>query len=319
MRKVRIGLVLGGGGARGLAHIGVIKTLHKNGIIPDMIAGCSMGAMVGAAYAQNPDIEYLEANFRNFINSDQFQSLGGARFRRENIYEPEDLLKQIGREFKRRLIINLAAHRKSILKSARLHTAVQHLVREGRIEKTKIPFYCSAIDLVSGNEVIFSEGDIQRAVAASSAIPGFMSPIEYDDYQLVDGAVSINFPIKPLLNLNPDVLIVSNVSAPFEVGHRQDNVIDIIMRSHMIATRKLNRISLAYADYVINPAIGSIHWSEFEKIDQLILRGQEAAEKAVSKIAQIISKKTGMLVRVKKWIATKLISALEETEKGYLK
>ncbi|HGY54074.1 MAG TPA: hypothetical protein ENK44_00085 [Caldithrix abyssi] len=310
MKRLKLGLVLGGGGARGLAHIGILKALERAGLAPDIISGTSMGAMVAAAYAQNPRAEIIEKRFRNFIFSEKFKSMGGNRFRQENIYEPENLISQISREVKRRIIINLAAHRKSMLKSTRIDFAVEELIDPGKVEDTVIPFSCAAIDLVSGRDKIFTSGNIQRAVKASSAIPGFLPPVEYDDYQLVDGSVSINFPVQPVLDQGADVLIISNVSTPFEVGIKQDNVVDIIMRSHSVATRRINESALAQADFVLNPPIGSVHWSEFEKIDLLIERGENEGNKAVESLHRLVARRSRFSYRLKKrilvWIKERL-------------
>ena len=302
MKKIKIGLVLGGGGARGLAHIGILKVLENAGLRPDVIAGTSMGAMVGAAYAQHPQAKDIEQRFRQFVFSEKFKELGGTRFRRTHHYEPENLLSQISREFKRRIIINLAAQRKSLLKSTRMEAAIAELVQPGNVHDTKIPFYCAAIDLVSGQEKIFNSGDIQLAVKASMAIPGFLPPVEYGDYQLVDGSVSVNFPLQPLLDYGIDILILSNVSTPFEVGIKTDNVVDIVMRSHLVATKKINEMALSQADFVLNPPIGSIHWSDFEQIDLLIERGEGEATKSIDAIKQLMVERSRLTYRFKKQI-----------------
>ncbi len=300
MKKIKIGLVLGGGGARGLAHLGILKVLEKAGLRPDVISGTSMGAMVGAAYAQTPQAEDVEHRFRQFIFSDKFKALGGTRFRQEHFYEPEDLISQISREFKRRIIINLAAQRKSLLKSTRMGAAIEELIKPGNVDETKIPFSCAAIDLVSGQEKIFTSGDIQLAVKASTAIPGFLPPVEYNDYQLVDGSVCVNFPIRPVLDFGVDILILSNVSTPFEVGIKPDNVVDIVMRSHLVATLKINEMALSYADFVMNPPIGSIHWSDFEKINVLIERGEREAVESIDALKRLISERSRLSYRFKR-------------------
>ena len=302
MKKIKIGLVLGGGGARGLAHIGILKVLENAGLCPDIISGTSMGALVGAAYAQNPRAAIVEQQFRQFIFSEKFKTLGGTRFRQEHFYEPENLISQISREFKRRIIINLAAQRKSLLKSTRMEAAVEELVEPGNVDDTKIPFSCAAIDLVSGQEKIFASGDIQLAVKASMAIPGFLPPVEFGDYQLVDGSVSVNFPLQPLLDYGVDIFILSNVSTPFEVGIKPDNVVDIVMRSHLVATKKINEMALSQADFVFNPPIGSIHWSDFEQIDVLIERGESEAIKSITAIKRLIAQRSRFAYRFKKRI-----------------
>jgi len=113
MKKLKVGLVLGGGGARGLAHVGVLKVFQENDIKIDVITGTSMGALIGGLYAQNPDADWVENRVRTFIKSEKFNRAGKNYFRHQRNFEPEDLLQQLTREIKKRVIIHLAAHRKS--------------------------------------------------------------------------------------------------------------------------------------------------------------------------------------------------------------
>jgi len=300
---LKTGIVLGGGGARGLAHIGVLKALLKANISIDVISGTSMGALVGAVYAQNPDIKYVEQRFREFINSDKFHSLGGVRFRQSQSYEPEDLLQQISREFKRRIIINLAAHRKSLLKSERLRIAVDELIEEKDIKQSDLPFACAAVDLLSGREIVFTSGPIRQAVLASSAIPGIMPPVEIGKMQLVDGSVCLNFPVETARNLGADFVIASDVSADFVEGKKLDNVVDIIIRTNTVATNKLNRLSLNTADAIIKPQVGKVAWSEFEQVESLFEAGHEAAADMAGSIAAEIKKLNSPWNRLRRWLA----------------
>jgi len=294
---------LGGGGARGLAHIGVLKALLKANISIDAISGTSMGALVGAVYAQNPDIGYVEQRFLEFINSDKFHSLGGVRFRQSQSYEPEDLLQQISREFKRRIIINLAAYRKSLLKSERLRIAVDELVEDKDIKQSDLPFACAAVDLLSGKEIIFTSGPIRRAVLASAAIPGIMPPVEIGNMQLVDGSVSLNFPVQAVRDLGAGFVIASDVSADFAEGKKLDNVVDIIIRTNAVATNKLNRLTLDTADAVLKPDVGKVAWSEFEKVESLIEVGERSVAAGVEQVSRRLQKINSPWNRLWRWLA----------------
>jgi len=148
MASLKIGLVLGGGGARGLAHIGVLKVLEKNNIPVHVITGTSMGALIGALYAQHPDAEWVEKRVHQFLDSDVFRRSGGNVFRQHRAdYEPEDVLRQLSHRIKKRIVINLAAHRISLMKGERLQLAIDELIDDGKIEDTKIPFACASTDL----------------------------------------------------------------------------------------------------------------------------------------------------------------------------
>lgn len=311
MKKIKIGLVLGGGGARGLAHIGVLQSLQAYNIPIDIIVGSSIGALIGAMYAQHPDADFVEQKYREFLASDKFSALGGTRFRKSNTYEPEDLLHQLSREIKRRVVINLAAHRKSLLKPERLHVSIEYLVETGSIEHTSIPFACSAVDITSGKEVVFQNGDIHQAVSASAAIPGFLPPVEFNGHQLIDGSVSNNFPIETAREMGADVVIVSNVSATFE-PEEVDNVVDIIIRANAAASAKINRLALKNADFVLTPAIGKVNWSDFEQVDFLIKQGSLETQRGIEDIRRLIKKRSSLIGRWDNWLMNRLQTHLDK-------
>ncbi len=311
MKNVKIGLVLGGGGARGLAHIGVLQALQAYDIPVDVVTGTSMGAMVGAVFAQKPDADYVEQKFRSYLQSDGFASLGGTQVRQSHTYEPEDLLHQLSREIKRRVVINMAAHRKGLLKSDRLKKAIDAVMEDTAIEDTVIPFACAAVDLTVGNEVLFTEGPIREAVQASAAIPGFLPPVDRDGHQLVDGSVCMNFPIESARALGADLIIAVNVSAEIEAGIEVDNVVDIIIRSNLAATAKINQLLLQSADFIINPPIGNIAWTAFEELDLLIKKGQAEAQRSISDIKQIIRKRSGIRGCINNYLQKKVQSYMD--------
>ncbi len=299
MKKLKVGLVLGGGGARGLAHVGVLKVFQENDIKIDVITGTSIGALVGGLYAQNPDAEWVENRVQTFIKSNKFVQAGKNYFRHQRNFEPEDLLQQLAREIKKRVIINLAAHRKSLMKGERLQLAISELIQEGKIEDTKIPFACSAADLKYGETVVFDKGDIRFALSASAAIPGFIPPIENNGRLLVDGSVCDNFPVEAAYNLGADIIIASNVSLDMDPAIQLDNVIDIIIRSNSVSTHHINKLLLEKVDCIIAPDTGTVHWSEFDKYDMLLDKGIEAAQKEVEQLKTLLKKKNSYLGRFK--------------------
>lgn len=305
MKKIKIGLVLGGGGARGLAHIGVLQSLQAYDIPIDIIVGSSMGAVIGAIFAQHPDADFVEKKYRDFLASDQFSTMGGTRFRKENKYEPEDLLQQLSREIKRRVVINMAAHRKSLLRPERLKVPVENLIEPGRIEDTAIPFACSAVDITSGEEVVFRSGDIHHAVSASAAIPGFFPPVSSGGHQLVDGSVINNFPIDTAREMGADVVIASNVSATFE-PEEVNNVVDIIIRSNAAASAKINRQALKNAEIVLTPPIGKVNWSDFEQVDFLIEKGKLEAQRSIEDIRRIVKKRSSLIGHWDHWLMKRM-------------
>jgi NTE family protein len=288
-QRRRAGLVLSGGGARGLAHVGVIRVLEKNGIMISGLSGASMGALIGGIYAQDPDTERLNTKVVGFIKSHRFKKLGVQNLRDRRKREPDDIIRQLTDRVRRRLIINIAANRIALLRAERLRLAVNDLLDPGNIEDCQIPFACVAADLLTGNEVVFKHGHIQPAVEGSSAIPGFLPPVPYNNYLLIDGSVINNFPVEPLKQFGMDVVIAVDVSLNFEKYPKIDNVIDLVMRSSQITIRKLGSVLKKEADIIIRPEIGDIHWSEFNRVDSIIKAGEDAAERMLPEIHRIIS------------------------------
>lgn len=287
--------MLGGGGARGLAHIGVLKVLQNAGITPDVICGSSMGAFVGALFAQNPDAAQLEAKVVEFISGPLFDALGVNNLRLKKQRDPDDVLSQMTRRVKRRLVLNLAVNRIALLKSRRLRFAVESLLQDDLIENTVVPFACTATDLISGQDVMFDKGSIRSAVESSSAIPGFIPPVKSDGRLLIDGSVANNFPVDTARAMGANYIIVVDVSLDIETVNGVRNVIDLIMRSSRITSNKLNLMLKAQADYIIRPQVGQIHWSEFTRTDELISAGEAAAREALVPVQNALNQRKSPL------------------------
>ena len=196
--SLKIGLALSDGGARGLSHIGVLETLHSQ--IPfSYVSGTSIGAVIGAMYCSTKDPKWIYNRFKLFFETDEFNSIGLSRLNIDDNDEPT-FWEDIGQYVKEKLIINLAIDRKGILKPSRLKDALEFLIPIKNFEDLKIPFSCIAVDLNSGKDIIYDSGNLIDAVLASSAIPGYLQPIEKDNMLLVDGGVSMPIPVDILYN-----------------------------------------------------------------------------------------------------------------------
>ena len=290
----KLGLVLGGGGARGLAHIGLLKVLENAQIPLSVIGGSSMGALIGAMYAQHPDAVRLEQRVIRFLKSPRYKELGIHNLRHKNHKDPDDILRQMARNVKRRVIINMAANRNALLKSERLRTAIDALIDDSSIESCKIRFVCTATDLISGDVVYLKSGSIRSAVESSSAIPGFIPPVSLDGYLLVDGSVADNFPIEAVRTMGANRVVAVDVSLDFEEDLEIDNVIDLVIRSAQISARHLDEHLKRKADLVIKPTIGNVHWSEFGRYKELIQLGEDAALRALPDIQQLRVERRGI-------------------------
>lgn len=180
----KLGLALGAGGARGVAHVGFLQALDENGIKPDFISGSSMGSVVGACYA-----------------------IG---------MKPNEMMRHVLKLHTRDLIdfSPTAFKAGSILKSKKLSQTLGFYLRGKQFEDLKIPFSCTGVDVLSGKEVLFTKGDLRPAVVASSSIPLIFQPVEVDEMLVCDGGVLCRVPIKHAKAMGADVVIGLDVLGP---------------------------------------------------------------------------------------------------------
>ncbi len=306
MTRAKVGLVLGGGGARGLAHIGIIKKLVEYQIPIHVITGASMGAIVGAAFAYDRNINRVESDFREFILGPNFQSLKGRLTDLNKVNQPEHFIRFVSNVVRRRIVINLAANRKSLIDARRLEFAINRLIPEGRIEDLKTPFACSALDLKSGNEIIFTRGDVRKALKASASIPGYLPPCEENGQMLVDGAVIDNFPIRAARMLGADFILACNVSPALKYTEQLENVIDIFIRAHHATVQRLNHLLMETSDFLLTPELGDLSWTEFEKIDTFVKLGEKVVEENIERLKRALQKYDKFSQRLKRWAARRL-------------
>ena len=289
-KKNKIGLVLGGGGARGLGHIGVLKALKKHSIPIHMVAGTSIGAVIGAMYAATLDPHWIENKFKEFIDSEAYKRIGLHRLVPTS--QPNSSIFQTAATYmKNQIIINLANDRLGILKQERLSEIIEFLLPVKTFEELKIPFSCLAVDLNSGEDVVFNSGNLIEAIVASSAIPGYIPPIEKDGMLLTDGAVSCPVPVKTVRKMGADFRISVDVGLSHFEPLENPNLLQVLGRAEQITSTRLGEVKSEKADITIRPDTMNVFWAEFDKIDQLIKLGAEETEKQFWQIKDNLKKK----------------------------
>ena len=289
-KKNKIGLVLGGGGARGLGHIGVLKALKKHSIPIHMVAGTSIGAVIGAMYAATLDPHWIENKFKEFIDSEAYKRIGLHRLVPTS--QPNSSIFQTAATYmKNQIIINLANDRLGILKQERLSEIIDFMLPVKTFEELKIPFSCLAVDLNSGEDVVFNSGNLIEAIAASSAIPGYIPPIEKDGMLLTDGAVSCPVPVKTVRKMGADFRISVDVGLNHFEPLENPNLLQVFGRAEQITSTRLGEVKSEKADITIRPDTMNVFWAEFDKIDQLIKLGAEETEKQFWQIKDNLKKK----------------------------
>lgn len=258
----KIGLALGGGAARGLAHIGVLEVLEKEGIAVDMIAGTSAGAAIGALYAQG---------------------------------KPASQIKELALDTGwRRLasLIDLTLPRSGFIEGTKIKNLLKSIIGDISFSDLKIPLACVATDIRSGEEVVINDGPVLEGVRASISIPVIFTAVKWQDRYLVDGGLVNPVPVSTVREMGADFVIAVNVIPPMGVRiqpspeSKAPGIFQSLLHSLYIATYSLVRSSLAEADIVIEPKLPHIGYGDFHRIKDSIAQGEIAAQELIEQIKQ---------------------------------
>ena len=280
-KSLKIGVALGGGGARGACHIGVLKSLERRGIIPDIISGTSAGSMIGAMYASHASADIVEEKYTKHVNGEDFKDLG---FRYIPNNEKDDsVFSQVFKQIKNQYILMVSSTRKSLVKNERLAKAANNLFESNQFDDLKIPLIVTATDLISGKPMLYKAGNVVDAVVKSSSIPGFVEPTYIDNRMLLDGGIVFPTPVPPLVG-ECDFIIAVNISKSFNTSEEPDNIFEITNRARDISTLHLNSYLLKQSDFVISPEHKDVHWSAFDRTDEFIENGYNTAESEMEKL-----------------------------------
>lgn len=279
--RPKIGLVLSGGAARGIAHIGVLKALEEQGVRIDAIAGTSMGAVVGGLYASGYSVAELE---KLATTLDWQQALSDAPPRKDVPFRR----KQDDRDFlvKQKLSFrddgslglplgviqgqNLAL----LLESKLAHTAD---IRD--FDKLPIPFRAVATDIASGEKVVFRRGHLPRVIRASMSIPAVFAPVELDGRLLVDGGMTDNIPLDVVREMGVDLAIVVDIGTPLRNRKQLATVVDVLNQSITLMTRRNSEeqlASLRREDILVQPPLASFGVTDFGRAQDMIDAGYRA-------------------------------------------
>lgn len=248
----KIGLVLGGGAARGFAHVGVIRVLEQEKIPIDLVVGTSVGSLIGALYADTGNSFELEWT--------AFQ------VQKDDIFD-----------------FSILSSARGPVKGERLEVFVNEKVKAKTIETMKIPFAAVATNLKTGEAVVLDKGPVGRAVRASSSIPGVFSPVIHNGLLLVDGGVVDNVPVDVARNMGAEFVIAVTIPKAVEKGE-VDKVWEIVLQSINIMTSEISKMNAAGADIVIEPQVGDIGMMDFDQKKRAMEAGMEAAKAALPAI-----------------------------------
>src|SRR5580700_11321193 len=258
-RRPKVGVALGGGFARGIAHIGVLRVLEQYEIPVDYIAGTSVGALIAAAYASGTSLDEMSRQ----------GSL--TRFR------------DFGR---------WTLSRMGMASNERLEDFLHRFTGATNFRQMKIPLAIVATDLLTGESVHFIKGEISPALRASCAYPGLFLPVEHDGHFLVDGFLTEQVPAPAVREMGADVVISVHLE-PGLLDSPPRNTIEVISRSFSIIQSVANQPWRAASDVLIEPDVHHILWDEFVKSPQLIAAGEFATLEAMPRIKSLLDRGPG--------------------------
>ncbi len=275
-RRKRIGLALGGGGARGLAHIGVFRAFETESIPIDFIAGTSIGALVGACFAAGMKSRELEEVLNRFLESPTFQDSALKSIKEMQASKRLSLTQKIQAFFKNRIMLAQAMFRPGILHAEDFQAMIDYFVPDIQIEELLIPFVAVATDLISGYPVVLSRGPLRKAVMASCAVPGAVPPVKDDGRLLSDGGIASPVPTLVAREQGAEFVVAVTVDSQIKARDEIGSAMDVYVRAAEIMSFHVEQEKLRQADAVIRPNVGDLHWTDFEQATDLIREGERA-------------------------------------------
>ncbi len=254
LARPRVALVLGGGAARGFAHVGVIRALEQEKVPIDLIVGTSVGSLIGAIYAY--DANSMELEWTAFM------------LEKDSLFDYGLITAFTGM---------------GVAKGDKLEEFVKSKVPVANIENLKIPFAAVATDLNRGTSVVLDKGSVARAVRASSAIPGVFNPVEYQGRLLVDGGVIDSIPVSVAREKGADIVIAVDISENV-VNFNITNIVDVMLQSITIMGAVNAKTRKKEADVLISPKVGDVGMMDFTQKKRCMLAGIEATQKMMPEI-----------------------------------
>lgn len=267
-------LALGGGGARGFAHFGVLKAVEEARLDVAAIVGTSMGAVAGGMYLAHGSADRVIELWREALDGGMIPSVSSIG-KVPDADAKEHPLIQVARRIRNRVVISFAMNRSTILDNRDLDEAIEFLIPDVTFSDLPKPLVVVATDLETGEEVRLREGRLRPAIDASSAIPGVVPAVRLGERLLVDGGVVAEVPVLAAREMGWPVVAV-DVSMDVPPLRKDDLVLDTMMRTQMMTSRLLRWRHLESATHVIRPGVGAARWAEWSRFDEFVEAGYTA-------------------------------------------
>lgn len=255
--KIKLGLALGGGGARGFAHIGAIRAFEEHGIKFDYIAGTSVGSLVGCLYA-------------NGMTSDEMLKIA------------KTLVKK---DIKTNKILFVPS------KTDGLENLVKRLLGDIDIKDLKKPFCAVAVDMKSGKEIDIRRGNLSRAIAGSCAVPSVFNYVDFEQFRLMDGGLLNNIPSDVAKSMGADFVVAVDCNPSRGYGTESTKLVDLLMAAYRITTKSNSLKGRMFADVLIEPNTKRFKSTRFDGSEDMVMEGYNAALRKINEIKILMSQK----------------------------
>lgn len=282
----RVGLALSGGGAKGFAHIGVLKVLEEVGVPVEAIAGTSMGAIIGGLYAIGYTPQQIESLAVQINWQDLFKDEPDYRYLAmvEKPWHNRFAGTLTIRGWSFQLPAGLIEGQNVLSLLSRLTWSVHHVTDFARLP---IPFVCIATDIATGEAVPLRKGFLPEAIRASMAIPSIFTPIEINGRLLVDGGLSRNLPAVDVQDLGADIIIGVDVGAPLRSAENLKTFVEILDQALSLPAASANKEQRKLCDILIEPDLGEVNFSSFDRVTEIIRAGELAARKILPQLQRL--------------------------------
>jgi len=286
-----VAVALGGGGSRGLAHLGALQVLEEEGIPIESVSGISAGAIAGARWCLDPDAAVLALRAIEIMSSEEFRSirLGGLMLAAASDEDngPFQALRSL---LRRGLHLANLARRSAVIEEGVLEKLIEVLVGEGTFEQCRVPLQVVALDLKEARMVTLKSGSLADAVCASSALPGVFPPVELDEMLLCDAGAVSSVPVAAARASSPDAVVLAiDPSRRLLPKTSISTGMESLQRVAAIARNWLTEVELEEADIVVQPRVGTRTWSDFSNLSSMVEAGRTAMKAALPQLHEAVA------------------------------
>jgi len=287
-KNLGINLALGGGGARGFAHVGVIESLEAHGVRIASIVGVSSGAVAGAGYALGYYTAKMRETVLEFAASDLAHHPRLQAIRSGGDDSCHGLTDRLSRMFCQGLLVKSFFLDNSLMGADFFLEMVRFFLPPAKFSDTRIPFAAVATDLLSGEAVVLDHGDLRRAVQASCSVPGVAEPVEIEGRHLVDGGAVCLVPTQVARQRHGGLVVAVNVDRAVDTSDLPGQAMEYYLRATEIQSYHLAQLLCQQADLALQPALGDVHWTDFSRAEWIMDQGRVVAEQAWAELERLL-------------------------------